>query len=166
MLRFETKFPVFAASARLAGSRLRAGGLAILVALSSSCGGDDGPADVADPPPDLSGTYDLVSFSSVVTGGATLTPPAVSGTATLQQSPATGSEAAGTITFEVRVPNPDGDVQTIADQGTYTVRADGSWEQQGTLVQGIGTFTLSGSTLTIRVTEPALSASTLVWRKR
>lgn len=157
MLRFELA---------LAGSRRHTVACAFLAVLSSGCGGDDGPADVPDPPPDLTGTYDLVSFSSAVTGGATLTPPAVSGTATLQQSPANGSEASGSIGYEMQVPDGEGGVQTIADQGTYTVRTDGSWEQEGRLVQGIGTFSLSGSTLTIQVTEPALAVSTLVWRKR
>ena len=166
MLRFESRLRISAIPFRLAGSRRRIAACAFLAVLSSGCGDDGGPADVPDPPPDLSGGYDLVSFSSAVTGGATLSSPAVTGTMTLQQSPATGSEAAGSISFEVRIPDSEGGVQTIADQGTYTVRSDGSWEQQGELVQGVGTFSLSGSILSIQVTEPALAASTLVWRKR
>lgn len=140
----------------------------LAVVLASACGGGgDGPADVADPPPDLTGTYDLTSFSSaVLTSGATLTPPAVSGTLVLQQSPANGAEAVGTFNFEVRVPDGQGNTQVVADEGNYRVRADGSWEQGGSLVQGIGTFSFSGSTLTMRVTEPALNASTSVWQRR
>lgn len=167
MLRFENGLRFSATAFRLAGSRRSIVACAFLAVLSSGCGGgDDGPADVPDPPPDLTGNYDLVSFSAAVTGGATLTSPAVSGTLTLQQSPATGSEATGNISYEVQVPDGEGGVQTIADQGTYTVRSDGSWEQQGRLVQGIGTWSLSGSTLAIQVTEPALAVSTLVWRRR
>lgn len=138
------------------------------VVLAFACGGGgDSPADVPDPPPDLTGTYDLASFTSaVLTSGATLTPPAVSGTLVLQQSPANGAEANGTFDFEVRIPSDQGVMQVVADQGNYTVRGDGSWEQGGSLVQGIGTFSFSGSTLTTRVTEPALNASTSVWRRR
>lgn len=151
---------------RLAGSRRRIAAAAFLAVLASGCGGDDGPADVPDPPPDLSGGYDLVSVSSAVTGGTTLTSPVATGTMTLQQSPATGSEATGSISFEVRIPDGQGGAQTISDRGTYTVRTDGSWEQQGEFVQGVGTYSLSGSNLRIQVTEPALAASTSVWRKR
>lgn len=145
-----------------------AGRASLAVFLASACGGgSDPPADVPDAPPDLTGTYDLTSFSSaLLTSGATLTPPGVSGTLVLQQSPANGAEASGDFDFDVQVPDGGGGVQDIDDQGTYTVRADGSWEQRGALVQGVGTYSLSGSALVVRVTEPALNVSTSMWRRR
>ncbi len=131
------------------------------------CGGDD-PADPPGrSPPDISGAYSLQSFSSVaLTGGAVLSPPAVSGTLTLQQSAPTGSEAMGDFDLDVTVPDGAGGSERIVDQGSYTVRADGSWEQRGNLFQGTGTFTLAGPTLTVNVTEPALSVSSSVWRRQ
>ena len=142
---------------------------AVLVgALALACGDD--PADPADEgPPDLSGTYALESFFSALTGGTTLMPPAVSGTMTLAQSSATGQEATGTFSFEVTLPPAPGgtEPQSLVDQGTYTVRTDGSWEQRGTVLpQGTGTFTLEGSDLTVTVEQPALGASRTVWHRQ
>lgn len=128
------------------------------------CGGDDDPAEPpAATPPDLSGTYALQSFTSAtLTGGNVLTPPAVSGTLTLQQTAQTGSEANGT--FSIAVTLPDG--TPFGDQGTYTLMADGSWQQAGNVFQGTGTFTLEGSDLTVNVVEPAISASSSIWRRQ
>lgn len=141
---------------------------AVLVgALALACGDDD-PADPADEGPiDISGTYALESFSSAaLTGGATLTAPVVSGTLTLAQSPATGQEATGTFSLQVTVPDGQGGTQPVADQGTYTIRSDGSWEQRGALQQGTGTVTLEGAVLTVTVAQPALSVSQSVWRRQ
>ena len=131
------------------------------------CGGGDDPVEPDNAPPDLTGTYSLQSFTStLLTGGNTLTPPGISGTFTLQQSPATGSEASGTFTFDLNVPDAGGNITEIMDQGVYTVRFDGSWEQAGQLQQGSGTYTLQGETLTVEVTEPPISVSTTVWQRQ
>jgi len=135
------------------------------VLLAAGCGDDD-PVEVVDPPPDLTGSYELESFSAVVTGGATLVPPAVWGEMTLQQTGVDGSEATGSFEFAVTIADsPTGPVR-VNDTGTYTVRSDGSWEQRGSLLQGTGTVTLSEGTLTVAVTEPQTSVSSSVWRRQ
>lgn len=136
-------------------------------ALAIGCGDDDPAEPPGQTPPDISGTYSLQSFSSaVLTAGNVLTPPAVSGTLTLQQSAGSGSEAMGSFSIDVTVPDASGGSNQVVDQGSYTVRADGSWEQAGQVFQGTGTFALSGSTLTVNVTQPALNVSTSVWRRQ
>lgn len=127
------------------------------------CGGDDDPAEPpAATPPDVSGTYDLRSFTSAtLTGGNVLTD--LEGTLTLQQTAQTGDEATGTFNISVMLPAPAG---LFEDQGTYTLMADGSWEQAGNVFQGTGTFTLEGSDLTVNVVEPALNASSSIWRRQ
>ena len=117
-------------------------------------------------PPDLTGTYDLVSISSLVTGGKTLKPPDVSGTFVLLQSASVGRRVSGTMTMEITVQDGLGGTTNIKDTGTYAVRADGTWEQKGSLVQAKGTYTLVGGVLTVEVTEPAINVSTTVWQRR
>lgn len=136
-------------------------------ALAWACGGDD-PVDPPDEgPPDVSGTYSLESFSSAAaTGNVALSPPDVSGTLTLVQSPSTGREATGTFDFDVTVPDSEGGTERVVDQGTYTIRADGTWEQRGGLFQGTGTFTIEGAVLTLTVNQPILSVSRSVWRRQ
>ena len=90
----------------------------------------------------------------------------MSGTLVLSQSPATGREAVGTFSLDVTVPDSEGGSDQQADQGTYTVRTDGTWEQRGNLFQGTGTFTLEGSVLTVMVDQPILSVSQSVWRRQ
>ena len=138
---------------------------AILLALAA-CGGEDPVEPEPERPPDLTGSYTLESLVSVVaTGGQTLTPPDVSGSFSVRQTSVTGPEAAGTTTISITLPDGLGGTATIEDQGTYVNRLDGTWEQTGTQVQGLGTYTLQGSILTVEVTEPALNVSTTVWRK-
>lgn len=150
------------------GMMRRGFGLCIVsvgVLLAAGCADDD-PAEVVDPPPNLTGSYELESFSAVVTGGATLVPPAISGEMTLQQTAVNGSEATGSFEFIVTIHDtPAGPVE-VQDSGTYTVRADGSWEQRGSILQGTGTVTLSGGTLTVEVTAPATSVSSSVWQRQ
>lgn len=117
-------------------------------------------------PPDLSGTYQLSSFSSPLTAGETLVPPAVAGRLTLAQTSVGGAQATGTMTLEIAVPDGTGGISNIMDTGTYVVRLDGTWEQNGQLVQGTGTFTLEGAILTVVVTQPAISVSTTVWQRQ
>ena len=138
--------------------------LVILLAFPA-CGGEDPVEPEPERPPDLSGTYTLESLSAIVTGGLTLTPPDVSGTFSVQQTSVTGPEASGTTMISIMLPDGLGGTATIEDQGTYVNRLDGTWEQAGTQVQGLGTYTLQGAILTVEVTEPALNVSTTVWRK-
>ena len=111
------------------------------------------------PPPDLGGTYTLESIAGTATGGVELTQPAVSGALELTQDAPSGASATGR--YDVTVTTP---AATIAGRGTYTVDADGSWEQTGQ-VSGEGSYAVSGDSLTIVITEPATAASTTVWVK-
>lgn len=138
--------------------------LAALVAFAA-CGGEDVVEPEPEAPPDLTGSYSLQSLSAIVTGGLTLTSPEVSGSFTVQQTSVTGGEASGTTMIGVTLPDGQGGTTTLEDQGTYVNRLDGTWEQTGVLLQGLGTYTLQGNILTVEVTEPALNVSTTVWRR-
>lgn len=138
--------------------------LAALLALTA-CGGEDPIEPEPERPPDLTGTYTLESLSAIVTGGLTLMPPDVSGTFSVQQTSVTGPEASGTTMIDITLPDGLGGTATLEDQGTYVNRLDGTWEQAGDLLQGLGTYTLQGPILTVEVSEPALNVSTTVWRK-
>ena len=132
-----------------------------------ACGGGEDPVEPEpERPPDLTGSYTLESLlSQIVTGGQTLTPPDVSGTFTAQQTSVTGGEASGTTMFSLVVPDGLGGTVHFDDQGTYINRLDGTWEQLGPVLQGLGTYTFRNNVLTVEVTEPALNVSTTVWRK-
>jgi len=109
------------------------------------------------PPPDLTGTYFLESLVGTSTDGTLLTRPTVSGTLELTQEAPSTDSAMGS--YEVDITTP---ALTIADEGTFTVRTDGSWQQAGQ-VSGEGTYAISGDTLTLAITEPETAASTTVW---
>ncbi len=115
--------------------------------------------------PDLTGTYDLISLSALVTGGRVLKHPDVSGTFSLRQSPPVGDQASGTMSMSMTMPDGLGGTQEIIDTGTYIVRRDGTWEQTGQYVQARGRYTLVGDTLAVEITEPALNVSSTVWRR-
>lgn len=131
----------------------------------AACGGED-PVEPDNAPPDLTGTYSLVSITALVTGGVEMTPPDVSGTFSLQQSAVVGDQASGTMTMDVTIPDGLGGTTNIVDTGTFTVRSDGTWEQMGNLVQARGTYTFVGGRLTVEVTEPAINVSTTVWQRQ
>lgn len=124
-----------------------------LVGIAAGCGGDDeeptGPVET-----DLSGTYELVS---VTQGGITLG-PAQGATGTLT---ATRTNYA----IDITVPSPDGPINTV-DTGTY--QTDGNtWTQESDNAggfQGVGTFSLVGSTLTIDVTTAGVQVLS-VWNR-
>ena len=140
--------------------------LLLTVIAGAACGGEDPVEPEPERPPDLTGNYTMQSLSSpLLTLGEALTPPAVSGTFIAQQTSVTGLEATGTVTVSVTIPDGQGGTITIDDEGPYTNRLDGTWEQGGVLLQGIGTYTVQGNTLTVDVSEPALSVSTTVWQK-
>ena len=134
--------------------------------VAGGCGEGEDPVEPDNSPPDLTGTYTLRSLSSILTAGETLTAPAVSGTFEVTQLTVVGPEASGTMTVEVMLPDGAGGTQLITDEGTYTVRTDGTWEQAGQVLQGKGTYELEGGTLTVIVTEPAFSVSTTVWQRQ
>lgn len=147
-------------------SKVLAALLAAAVAVPG-CGGSDPTPPDEDLAPNLAGTYDLAAFSSVlVTGGQTLEPPLVSGVFLLRQDPPTGNEAMGTFEMSISVPDGLGGTTSFDDEGTYTVRSDGTWEQRGNLNQARGTYTLESGTFTVTVTEPALAVSLSVWQRR
>lgn len=134
------------------------------------CGGDDPMPPADDLAPNLAGTYDLASFSApLITGDNTLEPPDVSGIFILRQSPPTGPEATGTFELSITYPDGLGGTATRDDEGTYTVRSDGTWEQISTLPGGFqskGTYTFQNGVFTAMVEEPALAISTTAWRRR
>lgn len=149
-------------------ARLRWAAVPMLAAfLVAGCGDDDmeGP-EGGDPPPNLSGTYSLESFSSPLTGGQSVGPPVVTGTFTLTQTAVQGGEATGTFTVDLLLPDGMGGQVPFQDQGTFTVRSDGTWEQSGQIQQGSGTFSLVGNTLTIVVSDPLQAAGTTVWLRQ
>ena len=67
--------------------------------------------------------------------------------------------------ISITLPDGLGGTTMLEDQGTYVNRVDGTWEQAGVLLQGLGTYTLQSGILTVDVTEPALNVSTTVWRR-
>ena len=125
------------------------------------------PVAAEDLAPNLAGTYDLAAFSSpLVTGGRTLEPPDVSGIFVLRQDPPTGNESMGTFEMNISVPDGLGGTTAFDDEGTYTVRSDGTWEQAGNVNQTRGTYTLESGTFSVTVTEPAFAVSLSVWQRR
>ena len=144
--------------------RLRRLCLPLVVAtLVFGCGGDDTmdpePPSV-EPPPNLSGTYGL---QSVMQSGITVPAPPAMGTFVVSQTSSSGDMASGTMMYDISI--PDFGVM-LADEGTYTIRTDGSWEQSGSLGQALGTYTLAGNVLTVAVTEPPAAVSTTVWQRQ
>ena len=136
----------------------------ITAAGGGSAAGVEGMAEITvlappppPPPPDLTGTYLLESLVGTSTGGTLLARPTVSGTLELTQEAPAGDAATGS--YEVDITTP---ALTITDEGTFTVRADGSWRQTGQ-VSGEGMYAISGDTLTLAITEPETAASTTVW---
>lgn len=135
--------------------------LAVLAAGFFAAACEDKPVEPEEPPPDLTGSYTLVSLTQA---GQTGTPPTVTGTFMVRQTKVEGQEASGTMAMKVTIAlsDPPG---VIEDEGTYKNRYDGTWEQTGQVIQSKGTYTFSGDTLTVMVTEPALAVSTTIWKK-
>lgn len=143
----------------------------VLATVVVGCGGGDEPTEpeppAVEPPPDISGTYSLVSLTGVITQGATIGPPIAVGTATATRSSTSGDTATGSMTQSITVTNPlNGEVTEITDEGTFTMRTDGSWQYAGQTLQAIGTYQLAGNVLTVMVTEPETSVSTTVWQRQ
>ncbi len=135
------------------------------VLLVAGC--EEEPVEPDETPPDLTGSYTLVSFTSTFTAGETLVPPAASGSFALQQTGVVGQEATGTLDLMITFPSDTGPGTTLDNEGVYTNRFDGTWEQEFTTgFQALGTYALQGNVLTVVVTEPELAVSTTVWRKQ
>ncbi len=125
--------------------------------LGGDCGDDP---MMINPAPDLSGTYDLVSFTQA---GVTLVPPVARGTLVATQTSSSGSVASGTYVIDITTP-----AGNTVDQGTYTNSSDGTWTQASSTqgFQFLGMVTVLGGTLTVEVTQPAAAANTTVWQRR
>lgn len=135
----------------------------VVASVVAGCGGDDTtepepPAE--DPPPNLTGTYDL---QAVTQAGITIAAPAAMGTFVLSQTSSSGDTASGTLSYSISVPAAG---IMLADEGTFTIRTDGSWEQSGQAGQALGTYMLAGNVLTVIVTEPPAAVSTTVWQRQ
>jgi len=122
---------------------------------------DEKPVEPGEPPPDLTGSYTLVSLTQA---GQTGTPPTVTGTFNVRQTRVEGQEASGTMAMKVTIALSD-PPSVIEDEGTYKNRHNGTWEQTGQFIQSRGTYTFSSDTLTVMVTEPPLAVSTTIWKK-
>lgn len=131
----------------------------LAAALAAGCGNGMPPPE--ELPPDLSGTYDVLS---VTQGSFTFEPPNATGTFVLKQDSVAGSQAMGSMTFQLQVQTPEIELQ---DMGTYTNSLDSSWTQRGQ--QGgsrSGTYTFENDTLVVIVNDPPAAASTSVWLQR
>jgi len=122
----------------------------LVAALSLSACGDD---DLTGSGVDLSGSYELAEVTFL---GQTVTPPEATGTATLTTN---------TYSFNVSIfVDPPGLVQ-IMDQGTYSASGD-QWtrESSDTGTQATGTFSLTGTTLTVNTTLSGFQVEA-VWER-
>jgi len=126
----------------------------VLAGFGTACSSDDDPVD---PPvePDLSGSYELVSFTQA---GITLGPPIATGTLSM-----TATRYTITITHPDPA-NPTGPPLTTDDSGTYETSGN-TWTQESDNAggfQGVGTYTLVEGTLTVDVTTVGVKVLT-VW---
>lgn len=129
--------------------------------------GCDDPVEPGETPPDLTGSYTLVSFTSTFTAGDTLTPPAADGSFSLVQTDVEGQEASGTLDLFIEFPSETGPGTTLEFEGVYRNRFDGTWEQESEDgLQASGNYTLEGDILSVTVTEPEIFVSSTVWRKQ
>ena len=146
--------------------RARLAALLVPVVLMTACDSDE----VVRQPPDLSGVYDIVSFS--LRDGTTYAAPEARGTFVLSENDQEGSEAKGDMSAEVVVTSFDPPIE-VEYQGEYFNHADGTWRQKGKVAEASGTYIFDFaaevgdySELTITITEPAAAVSTYVWRRR
>ena len=141
----------------------------VVASVVAGCGGDDTTEPeppAVESPPNLTGSYTLVSLSSPLTGGLTVAPPLVAGMFMLTQTSVSGDEARGNLSLSVTYPDGMGGSTTLTDEGTFVIRTDGSWEQTGALQQAVGTYSLAGTVLTVTVSQPPTAAGTTVWQRQ
>lgn len=116
--------------------------------LLAACSGDDSGTDPNTT--DLSGNYTLVSYA---VGGATLTPPAATGTLVLTTTRYTINMVIGG--------------QPVSDNGTYTVSGNQITQNSDVQpIQTVGTWSQSGNQFTIDVTVPVQGRVISVWQKQ
>ncbi len=132
-----------------------------LAVMFLAAGCDDDPVENGEPP-DLTGTYELVSLKQGTL--SPVSPPAATGSFSVKQTSVTGGEASGTVALKITIALTDPPSEIEDPAGTYKNRYDGTWEQSG-VFQTKGTYTLSNDTLTVMVTEPASAVSTTVWKR-
>lgn len=144
----------------------RSATLLVLVALMVACGSEP---EWKRPAPNLSGVYDLVSFS--LGDGPTYSAPEATGTLELSwdytEDP---GQATGDLSVDVIVTSLDPPLE-VEYYGSYVNYNDGNW-RQWRVAEALGTYNLDFSaevgdtTLTISITEPAAAVSTYIWRPR
>jgi len=125
----------------------------VFAGLSTACSDDEQPTNLPEPT-DLSGTYELVTLTQA--GTPTIGPPIATGTLVLTQT---------TYVIDLTTPDQTGTPVNTVDNGTYSTDGD-NWTQESstTGLQGVGTFTLQGNTLTVNVTTVGIEVLT-VWNK-
>jgi len=124
---------------------LRAAAAAAIVLGGGACSSSTAPASV-----DLSGTYGLVSIQ-FGTGTTVLTPPTETGNLSLNAT-------TYNLTLSGAVPE--------TDTGTYSISGS-NWSQQSstTGTQSTGTYTLSGTQLTVTTVQQGITVVS-VWQKQ
>lgn len=145
----------------------RSGALLLLVALMVAC---ESEPEWKRPAPNLSGVYDLVSFS--LRDGPTYEAPEATGIFELSRDYGEDpGQATGDLSLDVIVTSLDPPLE-VGYYGQYVNDNDGTWRQRGVAAEALGTYNLDFSaevgdtTLTISITEPAAAVSTYVWRPR
>ncbi len=131
-----------------------------MMAMFLAAGCEEDPPPPEETPPDLTGTYELVSLKQG--SFPPVGPPDANGTFTVRQTSVMGQEASGTVVLKITIVTPP--VEIDAD-GTYKNRHDGSWEQEAGDLQTKGSYTLANDTLTVIVTEPPSAVSTTIWKR-
>lgn len=124
---------------------MRLAGLLVLALIVGLAACSD--SSLAPLPTDLSGSYNLQSIQI-----SSVTEPSSNGTLQL-----------GTSSYDLAL-TINGQIQP-EDVGTYAIGNPNTWVQTSTTtgVQSFGSFSLSGSTLTITLTSP--ESTVMVWTK-
>ncbi len=144
----------------------RSAALLVLVALMVAC---ESEPEWKRPAPNLSGVYDLVSFSLL--DGPTYKAPEATGIFELSRDYGEDpGQATGDLSLDVIVTSLDPPLE-VEYYGQYVNYNDGTW-RQWRVAEAQGTYNLDFSaevgdtTLTISLTEPAAAVATYIWRPR
>lgn len=129
-----------------------AAGAAVLAAAAACKSSTSSNACGSGTPPAVTGVYTLASYDI---GGTLITAPPASGELRLN--------ADGTYGVNLTLPPPTG---AISDSGTYAIQGASCISQSSVLGQPqfVGSFTLTGSTLTVSGTAGGESVAS-VWTK-
>lgn len=125
--------------------------LVLAAGIAATACGKSSTSACSGTPPNLVGTYDLVSYT---TGSTTITPPDATGTLRLH---------VGTYGIDLTLPGPI----AVSDSGTYTQCGASNISESSVmgLPQFTGTATLSNGTLTVAGTAAGTTASS-IWTKQ